>query len=266
MTTIDVFSLPPRKAIEQWQNKQINGTALMRCLVSYGQWMVPVSEAAAGEMLQQGQIPRVMFSRDAQGVSRLFIFSDGDAYSEYRKAANMTEEQYFLSAKGTWVFRLPTDEIDYIAIDPASPHEIAYDRNLLPRLKEMADAVEVEAALSDLRASTGTTEELLPLVINYQGYRVAIGKQGDSHYIALAPDEKGRKLAAVFTSDEAIDAYTEQAKQRFPGVELKWLGLPGVQLFEQLAKMRIDGIVFNCEGPAKPVAFAAQFAQLILDS
>ena len=58
----------------------------MRLLVSYGQWMVPISESAVGELLQQGVPSRVMFGRDRQGVSRLFIFSDCDAYGEFSKA------------------------------------------------------------------------------------------------------------------------------------------------------------------------------------
>ncbi|HEX8096585.1 MAG TPA: hypothetical protein VF507_01060, partial [Pyrinomonadaceae bacterium] len=118
MTNADVFSLPPREAIGLWQNKQIDGAALMRCLVSYGRWMIPVSEAAVGEMLQEGTASRVMFSKDAEGVSRLLIFSDGDAYNEYRKAAGAPGEQHFLSTKGTWVFRLPAGGIDFVAIDP----------------------------------------------------------------------------------------------------------------------------------------------------
>lgn len=261
MTSPDVTSLPPREAIERWQNKQISGTGLMRCLVSYGQWMVPVSEAAVGEMLAQGAAPRLMFSRDAEGVSRLFIFSDDNAYDEYKRAAGATGEQHFLSTRGTWIFRLPMDEIDYVAIDPASAHEIAYGKNLLPRLKEMADALEVEEALLDLRAGAGATEKLLPLVLNYEGYRVGVRRVGERVQMVLAPDEKGRRLAAVFTSDEAADAYAGQVS---PADELQWLRLPGAQLFEQLGGMPIDGIVFNCMGPPKPVAFAAQLAQLVL--
>jgi hypothetical protein len=238
----------------------------MRWLVSYDKWMVPVSEAAAGEMLQQSSAPGVMFSKDPQGISRLFIFSDGGAYSLFSKSAGSTQSQHFLTTKGTWAFRLPSDAIDFLAIDPGSPHEIAYGKELFPRLKEMADAVVVEEALLKLRTSEGPTERLLALVREYPGYTIAIQKTDQGTRLGMAPDSKGRTLAAVFTYDDGFDAYYEDGKRLQPGGELLQMSLSGRALFEHLLKLQLDGIVFNCNGPARPIAFALQFAQVALEA
>ncbi|HEY6329817.1 MAG TPA: hypothetical protein VI756_10800 [Blastocatellia bacterium] len=257
-------SLNPRVAIERWRNKEIDGTALLRRLVSYDKWMVPVSEAAAGEMLAQGAASRVIFNKDPQGVSRLFIFSDAEAYRRFREAAGTTQEQHFLTTKGTWVFRVPSDAIDFLAIDTASPHEIAYGKELFPRLKEMADAVEVEEALLELRTSDNPRQGLLALVRDYPAYSIAMQKTDQATRLGMAPDSKGRALAAVFTHDDGFDAYYEDGKRLQPEGELLQMNLAGPALFEHLSRMQFDGIVFNCNGPAQPIAFALQFAEVAL--
>ena len=266
MTTEDQGSVTPRTAVERWKNKEINGTALMRLLVSYQDWMVPVSEAAAGEMLQQGSVSRIMFSKDPQGVTRLFIFTDGEAYDRFNKAGAEAGAQLFLTTRGTWVFRMPLEDIDFIAIDAGSPHEIAYGKDLFPRLKQMADAIEIEEALLELRTSANPREGLLATVRDYKNYGISIQKNGEDIRLGIAPDAKGRTLAAVFTSEEAFDAYYEEGKRLQPEGELVRLNLPGGALFEQLLKTQLVGIVFNCSGPPKPVAFARQFAQFALNA
>ena len=120
------------------------------------------------------------------------------------------------------MFRMPLEGIDFIAIDAASPHAIAYGRDLFSRLKQMADAVEVEEALLELRAGPDPREELLKLVRDYQGYSAAVQKADKAIRIAMAPDAKGRSLAAVFTHDDAFEAYLEQPVG--PTGKASWIG------------------------------------------
>lgn len=264
MTSEDPGSPAPKTAIERWRNKEINGTALMRLLVSYDQWMVPVSEAAVGEILQQGAVSRVMFGKDSEGVSRLFIFSDGGAYARFSQPGGSAEGQHFLTTRGTWVFRMSLDDIEFLAIDAGSPYEIAYGKDLFPRLKQMADAIEIEQALVEVRTSEHPRDGLLPLIRDYQSYTIAIQKTDEGSRLGMAPDVKGRALAAVFTHEDAFDAYYEEGKRLQPEGELLQMNLSGRSLFEHLLKMQLDGLVFNCSGPPKPVAFALQFAQVTL--
>lgn len=239
----------------------------MRQLVSYGQWMVPVSDAAAAEMLEQGSLSRVMFSKDPEGVCRLFIFTDGDAYNRFTEiASGEIKAQTFLTTAGTWVFRMPTDGIDFIAIDPGSPHDIAYGKEHFAKLKRIADAIEVERALADLRSGDTTKQGLIPTVRDYPRYIIPIRKTAEGNMLGLAPDDKGRALAAIFTNDDAFDAYLGESESGEPESMLVRLDLSGQELFAQISKMGLDGIVFNCCGPVKPVAFARQFAEVMVSA
>ena len=109
---------PVQLAIAEWQNKQITGTELMRRLVSFDKWMLPVSEAAAAEMVSTGASSRLMYSQDDEGVSRLYLFSDGEAYNAFRASVGQdASEQHFLSTTGTWIFQLPLDALDLIEVE-----------------------------------------------------------------------------------------------------------------------------------------------------
>ena len=83
--------------------------------------------------------------------------------------------------------------------------------------------------------------------------------------LVMAPDQKGRTLAAVFTSEDACEAFLDEAGKQ-GGTQLEPLIYAGKNLFELLSKMDLTGIVFNCSGPTPPVAFAAAFSQVILEA
>jgi len=122
--------------------------------------------------------------------------------------------------------------------------------------------VATERALAVLRTPSDTPDpSAIPTVRDHQGYLLAVTKEGEQVRLALAPDPQGRALAAVFTHDDCFDAFASGL-----GGQLMMLNLPGRQLFEQLAETQLDGIVFNPAGPPAPVAFAAAFSRVILES
>lgn len=256
----------PRYAIEQWQKKEIDGTALMRRIMAWKHWSIAISESAAIEMLATNKAPGIMYNRDENGVGRVFIYSDSAAYAIFCKAAGVTEEQHFLSTSGDWIFRLELDGIAEIVIDPFTPTEIVYATEHFARLQEMAKAVKVEEALANLRFQPETADEMIPIVRDYANYILPVHRVDGGMVLAMAPDSQGRDLAAVFTSTEAYDAFEPAWKEGYPDKDLLLFNLSGAALFAQLVQMNLDGIVFNCKGPVRPIAFAVGIAQLILDS
>lgn len=256
----------PRYAIEQWQQKEIDGTTLMRRLMAWKHWNLAISESAAVEMLATNTASRIMYNRDAAGVGRLFLFSDNQAYATFCRHAEVKDEQHFLSTSGDLIFRLELEGISEIVIDPFSPTEIVYGEQHFERLREMANAVQVEEALARLRFEQETAEETIPLVRDYEKYILAVHRGENGLIMVMAPDSQGRDLAAVFTSAEAFDAFYPEGKQGYPTGDLLLMNLTGRELFAQLIRMSLDGVVFNCCGPARPIAFAAGISQLILDS
>lgn len=255
-------------AIAEWQQKRLSGSALMREIVSYKKWSVPISDAAVEVALQEKVLSGVMFNKDAQGVSRLFLFSDGPAYNRFCEVAGEanTGQQNFLTTTGSWLFKLPLDTIDMICIDPFTPPDINYRTDQYVRLREMAEAVEVEETIAALRAGENTHDGMVKLVRDYASYSIVIHKLEDKYSLALAPDPQGRALAAVFTFDDAFDAYYPVCKQMYPEGELLQLPMTGKELFAHLWERDLTGMVFNCSGPGKPIAFAAQFSEVVLNA
>jgi hypothetical protein len=116
-------------------------------------------------------------------------------------------------------------------------------------------AGELEAALSDLRANDN--REHIPLIANYPAYHVLLTDKG----MPTAPDSKGRKLGAIFTSEAALEAFRERIQ---PG-EAHPATVPGPDIFPQFRDMQLEGIVFNCCGPQPALAFIPEFLDQICD-
>lgn len=257
---------PVQTAIADWKANQISGSQLLRRLVSFDQWMLPMSEAAAAEMLNTGKASRLMYSQDSEGVSRLYLFSDGEAFNAFRRAVGEAEaSQHFLTTSGAWIFQLPLDAFDAIEIDPVSPWQISYRKEQFPALRAMAEAITVEQALIALRAGQAQPG-MITLVRDYEHYLLAAYDRGGEYTLALAPDDKGRELAAVFTAADNFAAFLSAREGAQAVEQLLQLELAGPKLFAQLGQMQLDGLVFNCSGPARPVAFALAFAKVVAEA
>lgn len=251
-------------AITAWQQQEIRGEQLLRHLVSYDAWRVPISESAA---VSAHTAPRILTSRDPQNRTRLLLFSDSAAWETFKQASagDAPASQHFLTAAGSWVFRLADDQVDLLEIDPGCPWRISYGKEHFPRLRALAAAVDIERTLLALRrgdAAAGAAAQ----VRDYAGYLFAIVNRGGQTALALAPDGQGRALAAIFTAADNFDAFTEVRQPALEEGQLLSLELTGVELFRLLAGMRLDGLVFNCSGPAAAVAFAHAFAEVILQA
>jgi hypothetical protein len=253
-------------AIRQWMNKQIEATALLRKLVSYDDWTIPVSEEAFLSSLANNQVPAWLFSED-NGVKRLFVFTGADAQKSYlgEKGA------YFISYNGADLFGSMDEHFDFICINPDSEMAISYGREHFAMLREMSAAVKIERRLVDLRAGKENDNSIWADIRNYQNYILPVkyDEAGNSAGVPFAPDEKNRNLLPVFTAEDYFFAFQTDYFNSGESKELKIVRpykLNGTELFEQILKMNLDGIVFNCAGGGKPIAFMPQIAQVILSS
>jgi hypothetical protein len=253
--------------IVQWRNQEISGKLLMRLLVSHSGWILPVSESAAAEMLDTNAASRLQYNRDSKGVNRLMMFSSPETFTAYRQnSGQQNVEQHTLTTTGRWVFRLPLEGIDEIWIDPLTANDILYSKEQFDLLRKMGAAIEVEQALTALRQGAAP-DTALKVVKNYPSYWVPVGMHGESMRLMFAPDDKGRKLAALFTSEETLAAFLPQVRAFAAPDQVVERIFKGEDLFPILMKMAIDGMVFNCGGgPVIPVAFAKGFAQIACEA
>ena len=250
--------------IAQWRNKEISGTALMRGLVSFDKWNIPVSEDAVGAMLASNSNPSLQLFTDKDGNNCLLIFSSGEALGAYRKSVSASGSQHYFTTDGAWIFGVPMDKIDRLWIDPGTPDDIFYVKDQFKSLHEMVEAVRVEETLIGLRKGAGP-KDAIQRARSYKNYYLPVTMRNDKPAFIMAPDEQGRSLAAAFTADDTFDAFSPEAQRMADGGPVQQMQIDGAALFDTFQRMNIDGFVFNCSGPVPPVAFQQAAAGIILE-
>ncbi len=123
----------------------------------------------------------------------------------------------------------------------------------------------VEEALANLRKGTAP-DGALRRVRDYANYSVAAAMHEGRPRMLMAPDNKGRTLAAIFTFDDTYEAFGPDARAQSGGEPVEQMHLRGEALFNALQGFQLDGIVFNCAGPPAPVAFAPAFARVVMEA
>jgi hypothetical protein len=124
----------------------------------------------------------------------------------------------------------------------------------------------LETALYDLRLNAEeldneTSEAYLRYVANYPEYLLLFTGDG----MPMAPDHKGRRLAPIFTSHTAYDAFHQEVMSEGKLVQ-PWIAtVSGADLFPKLHTMNLDGIVFNCCGPQRPLAFVPRTLEVLVE-
>ncbi len=125
----------------------------------------------------------------------------------------------------------------------------------MAELRSRAEALEVEAILE------GRSRAPLATLKNYAGYRILVRELPTGSQLATAPDGRGRRLAAVFTTSESLGAFRSQLQD--PTLTGKLL--TGQELYPFLLQLPLEGIVFNCAGPGVPKAVALELARRVLE-
>jgi hypothetical protein len=239
--------LSPRQAIDLFRAQRLSGAHLLRIFAAYEQWIVP------GRLADER--PTFHIVQSAQNDRRLLIFSDADAWQAARDqlgTAVLGEQAVTLA--GDAVFAGITDDVDSVKVNPFGANDLFYTRDQFPRLRQWAQIAAVERALANVLRTGGG----LDTIRNFDGYYIAVNRTG-LQSVALVPDDKGRRLAAVFTALDALEAYLDE----YGGPDTQPLGMTGEQLFAALRRMPLDGIVFNPEGPAV-FGFSIAFVALVL--
>jgi len=216
-----------------------------RHLVQHPSWHVPSRIAA------DGSSGLWMFPGSA-GEWWVCAFSSKQAMDAYAQANKLTiGDNFFVTAGGSLARNIPGGARG-VGLDLASPHGMALYAQDLPLLAEFGQAVRVEEILQ----GNSKRDNQFELLRNYPGYRFCW--QGSQ--LMMAPDNQGRRLAAVFTAEDTYQAFRARHGASVP----PHTKVDGKTLFEQLRIAPIDGIVFNCAGPIPPKAVAHAFSDATL--
>ena len=238
-----------REVLQHRSHSGITEAELLRVMVNHAAWRVPAVQ-------EDGQ-HRLLLRQEDDGLW-LQIFTDESALSEYA-ALDSAAPQGWVETTGEWLFTNLSSQLVGLVINPGLPEAMALPRASLPALRQWGQAVAVERALST-RADSPETVKLLAESTFHIAF---VQDTTDSPQLALAPDPSGRSLAAVFTAPDTLQRYTDAAGKAL-GKELMTRALAGQELFANLSQMSLDGMVFNCLGPASPVAVTLAFTQAFL--
>ncbi len=234
---------PIREALATHRAGRLSRTILYRACLGHDAWLVPVDADAAPR-----RVP------GAAGEPWVCAFSDREAAAAYERTRQVVFGDALAVLGGlALVQRGLADAAVSLGLDIGSDHELALFPKDLDALRGLARAVEVEAFLLGL----SDREDGFLLLRRYEDFLVCL--EGDA--VMLAPDAGMRRLAAVFTAPDCLDAHRE----RHPGRAIPpATRTSGEALFARLKAAPIDGIVFNCSGPVPAKAVAAAFSGIAL--
>ncbi len=149
-------------------------------------------------------------------------------------------------AAGSHVFRLTG--FDRIDIDPGTEDALSFGGDDLITLGVWGEISDVERAI----VSPEMCESPFVTLRTFPRYFVVVADSEGSPDLLMAPDAGGRKLLAVFTADDAVEAFVASLVAS-EGVATT---MGGEELFFALRELPVDGFVFNCCGPVATRAFA----------
>lgn len=255
-------------SVELWQSKKISSSQLLRDLFGYDKWIVPISEKAMAEALGNNTMPAISYSRNEQGEDSLFIFSDIEVFDAYgKKVGNI--DSYYLEVQGSWIFSFPFKGFTYCNINADTPSAIYYGREHFKMLNDTAKAVLIERKLKSFRyveISGAALDACLSEIKNYSNFYLIIEYSGEKVEPVIAPDDKERHLLAAFTAQDNANVFYDPLERNFSGRDFRLAPTGGSLVAQALLKFNFEGIVFNCIGYSKSVAFTPQFANFIINA
>jgi hypothetical protein len=240
-----------KEAIRNYHAGEVDAAGLLRVLVSHYEWCIP------GRREGDEVAPLIAVAGEERWLQ---IFSDPETYKRYLRRMGDSPDADYLVMPGPAVFASLGNNLTGLNINPECEASVHYASHQFKNLRQWGLAVEVERIL----AGESTYTKPFHLLRAFDGYRLVFSADEDNaHRLALVPDLQGRPLAAVFTADDSVRAFVQDAKQLL-GEEPLISQIDGVSLFTQLQKLPIAGMVFNCSGPGAAHAVELEFAEVVL--
>jgi len=218
--------------------------ALYRAIASHPTWHVAGAIAS-------GRVAVDLLRRD-DGATFVEAFSNSAALATFVERERDAPARLAILPGHTLFASLPMGEIDRLNLDLHSPHATHFYRSDLVGLAQWAEALTVETAL----AQPQRFGDAMRVVAAFERFWVVERAGGGHTDLVLAPDPRGRELAAVFTAPDLVNVFAEQAAEELGG-SLSCRCVAGAELFPRLAPMRLDGVVFNPLTALAPIALAA---------
>lgn len=250
--------MPASEVVAAFHSGRLQGAEFIDALLAATDWMVGAEPKESGANIR-------MF-KDADGVPWLSIYSDGKAVAEARKSDTTgTIDGLMMSISGADAVGLLRPGFG-LQINPDTSSALHYKPHQVGMLKSAATKGDILAALTRAQ-QPGVDADTLRAIGNYPRFQIVVRTSTGQAVLDLAPDPKGRRLLAAFTSEEATQAYVKaRAAHDLAQGPPKVITLTGEELAFKLGTLDILGVVFNCAGPGAPCALHAQLGQRVLEA
>jgi len=219
---------------------EVPGEVFMR-QVMIAEWIVPAKLSEEGP---------AFLCEEHEGKRVLTMFSSDEMEEQYRIQVP-TPSEFRIRTSGYQAILWLDPKVEQVWFNPGSELAFTYTGDYLWLLDEWARGLEVEAMLEDAEAGEG----LLIGLREFDAFRVLVSRDDKSEYVIMAPDDQGRKIAAIYTAEDAAMWGYLEAEERQPEADLHIIKMGGSELFQRLIHLEIDGFVFNHAGPGRPRAF-----------
>jgi hypothetical protein len=244
-----------RAAIGMHLSDKLSGTMLLRVFMLHRGWRVPVSLPS-----EAGGSKRVIVRKNDDGKRLVRIFTDAEAVKvAVEKLGRDNVGEQFVETTGHAAFSALDLDLDFIDINPGSEPTFQYQKEHMRGLLTWAAAVKLEQTLAEFDDS----EAACSRIKHYRPFFIVINDEGEEKSMVMAPDEESRRLAAVFTAEDCLERFRVAAVSSLK-IKTKTLSLSGEELCALLSGMTLDGVVFNCVGPVRPVAFSTEIAKMVM--
>lgn len=222
---------------------------LLRRLLDQIEWYVPVAPT--------GDDSAELLIIDFDGQMTLMAFTGLAAAETWAETLALPDGAYML-AVGPEVLVDATagPDLDVLRFDVGTPHETELRSDDFDRFDQVAQAAEVERELEAMATDGGDLEVLMA---HDRWYVACIGDEE----VATLRDEEGKVLAAVFTTLDALETWFEMVHPHVPGDVREVSAGP---LFRALQASAVDGICFNCAGPAACTSFGRELIDALMGS
>jgi hypothetical protein len=227
------------------RRRDIDLGLLLRRLLDQQEWYVPVAPT--------GEDSAELLILDREGRLELMAFTSLAAAEAWAAGVELPRGAYLL-AVGPEVLVDATagPDLDLVRFDAGLPHEVALQAQDFDRFDQVAQAAEVEREIEAMATHSGDLEVLLA---HDRWYVAAVGDE-----VATLLDEEGARLAAVFTTLDALEAWFDAVGPNLPGEPREVSAAP---LFRSLYHTDVEGICFNCAGPAATTSFGRELIEAL---
>jgi hypothetical protein len=238
-------------AMQQMLDGTLDGPALLRRFMAHNGWRIPIEVDADGRT-------HTVFVKDTSNTRFQLLFTDEQSYhagAGLIGPAIMGER--YLELNGVDVFADLSEDSDIAAINWGAPPEVFFKKAQFASLRRWACAVRVEKSLA-------TPKPDLSLLKHFDGFYIVLQKVEGGYALTLAPDKHDRKIAAIFTAEDTLQAFLKDQRAGQINFEPVTRSISGEHLFDDLKDLGLDGIAFNYSGPVPCRMFIASLAASVM--